>query len=144
MHKEHQDDSSTPPIYKLKPEGWLQQIHAAADLGKPAMVSSGQGTDATKVILVFILPILVRRRIYYLFERSSMDLLPNQGYLWVLKWRSDVIHKTHMWKAEAFSAKAVIEGFHSDEVFSKLEELMNELFTRRADKLPAIPWDVAP
>ncbi|KAF8621541.1 hypothetical protein AX15_007713 [Amanita polypyramis BW_CC] len=44
-----------------------------------------------------------------------------------------------MQKAEAFSAKAVIEGFHSDEIFYKLEELMNELFARRADRLPIIP-----
>lgn len=41
--------------------------------------------------------------------------------------------------AEAFSAKSVIEGFHSNEVFLKLEEMMNELFVRRSEALPAIP-----
>ncbi|KAK2467842.1 hypothetical protein APHAL10511_000137 [Amanita phalloides] len=41
--------------------------------------------------------------------------------------------------AEAFSAKAAIEGFHSEEVFTKLEEMMTEVFARRADRLPPIP-----
>ncbi|PFH52051.1 hypothetical protein AMATHDRAFT_57831 [Amanita thiersii Skay4041] len=42
--------------------------------------------------------------------------------------------------AESFSAKAMInEAFHSDEAFIKLDELMNELFTRRAERLPSVP-----
>ncbi|KAF8629229.1 hypothetical protein AX17_005811 [Amanita inopinata Kibby_2008] len=42
--------------------------------------------------------------------------------------------------AESFSAKAMVnEGLHSDEIFAKLDELMNELFARRAERLPPVP-----
>ncbi len=51
-----------------------------------------------------------------------------------------IIYKLSVQKAEAFSAKAVIEGFHSDEVFTKLDELMAELFAHRTDRLPTVPY----
>ncbi|KAL0956176.1 hypothetical protein HGRIS_002336 [Hohenbuehelia grisea] len=39
--------------------------------------------------------------------------------------------------AETFSAQAVVDL--SEDVLGKLEDLMNEVFTRRADRVPAIP-----
>ncbi|KAF8876501.1 hypothetical protein BD779DRAFT_1560397 [Infundibulicybe gibba] len=42
--------------------------------------------------------------------------------------------------AENFSAQAMInENLHSSDTLSKLEELMNEVFSRRAERIPAIP-----
>ncbi|TFK74611.1 hypothetical protein BDN72DRAFT_955610 [Pluteus cervinus] len=42
--------------------------------------------------------------------------------------------------AEHFSAQSMInDSLHSEDVFSKLEELMNEVFLRKAERLPGIP-----
>ena len=42
---------------------------------------------------------------------------------------------------EAFSAQAMInEGLHSMDALSKLEQLMNDVFIHRTDRIPLIPW----
>jgi len=44
-------------------------------------------------------------------------------------------------KVETFSAQAMInEKLHSAETLSKLEQLMNEVFIRRAERIPPIPF----
>jgi len=41
---------------------------------------------------------------------------------------------------ETFSAQTMInEKLNSPDTLSKLEQLMNEVFIRRADRIPAIP-----
>jgi hypothetical protein len=43
-------------------------------------------------------------------------------------------------KVETFSAQAMInEKLHSTETLLKLEQLMNEVFIRRAERIPLIP-----
>ena len=44
-------------------------------------------------------------------------------------------------QVETFSAQAMInEKLHSAETLPKLEQLMNEVFIRRAERIPLIPF----
>jgi hypothetical protein len=83
MHEEPQDDSSTPAIYQFKPENWLHRIHATADLGQLTMTFSAKWPELmqTKVTLASSLLIPVKRRMFYLYEQSSMGFLPIPGSL---------------------------------------------------------------
>ena len=142
MHEQSRDDSSTPQIYQSKPQGWLRRLHATADLGKSTQ-------KHLKVMFVFprlcwLFPSPSRSRGRYTVSPISEVRLCNgiQGLRKSLI--TVILFKRYSRflaseKAEAFSAKAVVEGFHSDEVFSKLEGMMNELFVRRANCLPNIP-----
>lgn len=47
-------------------------------------------------------------------------------------------------KVETFSAQAMInEKLHSAETLPKLEQLMNEVFIRRAERIPLIPFVIS-
>ncbi|KAJ4468328.1 hypothetical protein J3R30DRAFT_3305964 [Lentinula aciculospora] len=104
-------DSATPPVFQLHPPEWLPKTHNSADLGYPNFHPPCPGQEE---------------------DVLSESNLKN-GF--VLPQVVLVLVKAETWSSQP----SITENLHSMSTIHKLEDLMNEVFARRANQIPPVP-----
>lgn len=135
------------PIYDSRPPPWVPPSHKSADVGKSCKHKNVlELITGTQVTLVFILRILGRMKMCCPKPMSRADLSSTRMFRYVQEvlfiGTSFTLLQSEIYSVtEALSSQsnAQREGVCDHVVLAQLENIMGEVFARRAENTPAVP-----